>query len=200
MALRNPLYSFLLKGALALPFCLALWYWQAEIFNWPAAKLSGSILSWLFSWVESVDWGHRLLDVNTTLQVDVPGQAGRIALMVAEVNPLIYSYGLPLYFALFIASGNQRHWGKLLLGALILVPIQTWGICFDILKQVAISAGPAVSSQAGFSDLQRDVIALCYQLGYLILPTLAPVVVWLLLSPKFLPMLMLEGALQDRDE
>jgi hypothetical protein len=64
---------------------------------------------------------------------------------------------------------------------------------------VAISAGSAVTDQAGFPEWQREGIALCYQLGYLILPTLAPVVLWLILSPQFIPMLMLEGALQSEE-
>jgi hypothetical protein len=195
---RNPLYAFLLKAALWLPLSLGLWYWQAEWINWPAAMLSGWVLHGLFPWVESVEWSQRLLDVLTTLRVDsVPAQDGRIAMMVAEANPLLYSYGMPLFVALFMASGEAKRWHKLVLGMLLLIPFQAWGVCFDILKQVAISSGPAVADQVGFSEWQREAIALAYQLGTLILPTLAPIALWLVLSPKFIPMLMLEGALQN---
>lgn len=197
---RNPLYAFLLKGALWLPLCLGLWYWQAEWFNWPTAMVSGWILHGLFPWVESVEWSQRVIDVVTTLRMDnVPSQEGRYATLVAEANPLIYSYGLPLFVALFMASGEAKRWRKLLLGVLLLIPFQTWGVCFDILKQVAITAGQGVADQADFSAWQREVIALGYQLGYLILPTLAPIVLWLMLSPQFIPMLMLEGALQHEE-
>ncbi len=197
---RNPLYAFLLKAALWLPLCLALWYWQAEWINWPTAMLSGWILHGLFPWVESVEWSQRLLDVVTTLKVDnVPAPDGRIAMMVAEANPLQYSYGLPLFVALFIASGQAIRWRRLALGLLLLIPFQTWGVCFDILKQVAITAGAAVADQTGFSAWQREAIALGYQLGFLLLPTLAPIVLWLALSPQFIPMLMLEGALQRKE-
>lgn len=197
---RNPLYAFLLKGALLLPPCLGLWYWQAEWINWPAVAVSGWVLHGLFPWVESVEWSQRLFDVVTTLTVDnVPGQDGRIATMVAETNPLLYSYGMPLFVALIMASGEARRWRKLVPGLLLLIPFQIWGVCFDILKQVAITAGTSVADQTEFSAWQREGIAMSYQLGYLILPTLAPVVLWLLLSPKFIPMLMLEGALQSED-
>jgi hypothetical protein len=198
MALRNPLYAFLLKGALLLPLCLGLWYWLAEWINWPVATLSGWVLHGLFSWVESVEWAQRVIDVVTNLRVDnIPSQDGRYAALVAEANPLQYSYGMPLFVALFLASGEARRWRKLLLGLLLLIPFQAWGVCFDILKQVAITAGASVVEQTGYADWQREIIALGYQLGYLILPTLVPVVLWLILTPQFIPMLMLEGALQN---
>jgi hypothetical protein len=198
---RNPLYAFLLKAALWLPLCLGLWYWQAEWFNGPAAIVSGWIMQGLFPWVESVEWSQRIVSVATTLKVgSAQSPEGQYAAMVAEVNPMIYSYGLPLFAALLFAGGGAKIGRKLMLGFLALVPFQAWGICFDLLKQVAISAGPEVGMQTGFSEWQRNMIALCYQLGYLVLPSVAPVVLWLSLSRQFIPMLMLEGALQGEQD
>ena len=123
---------------------------------------------------------------------------GKVAVMVAEANPLLYSYGLPLFAALLLASGEAKRWRKLMLGALVLIPFQAWGICFDLLKQVAITAGPVVAAQTGFSAWQRESIAVGYQLGTLILPTVSPVALWLALNRQFIPMLMLDGALQGK--
>ncbi len=200
---RNPLLSaFLLKTALFLPLCLGLWYWLAEWFNGPAALLSGWLMRQLFPiWVEAAEWSHRTLGMLTTLKIDAAA-AGRgvgLAAMVVEASPLTYGYGLPLYAALFLASGANKRWGKLLLGALILVPFQAWSICFDLLKQVAITAGPGVAAQIGFHPWQREAIALGYQLGALVLPSVAPIGVWLALNRQFIPMLMLEGVLQLHD-
>ena len=197
---RNPLLpAFLLKTALFLPLCLAFWYWLAEWFSAPTALLSGWLMEQLFPiWVESAEWSHKSLTLITTLKLDTVGvQAGRFASMVPEVGPMSYCYGLPLYVALFLASGAKKHWGRLALGAVLLIPFQAWGICFDFLKQVAVTAGPGVGAQLGFAQWQRDGIALAYQLGTLILPTVAPVAVWLGLNRQFIPMLMLEGMLQD---
>ena len=102
---RNPLYAFFLKAALWLPLCLALWYWKAEWFNSPAAIVSGWIMRGLFpGWVEAVEWSQRTISLVTTLRVPmVPGvNEGKVAVMVAEANPLLYTYGLPLFAALLL--------------------------------------------------------------------------------------------------
>ena len=198
---RNPLYAFFLKAALWLPLCLALWYWKAEWFNGPAAIVSGWIMRGLFpGWVQAVEWSQRTISLVTTLRVPmVPGvNEGKVAVMVAEANPLLYTYGLPLFAALLLASGEAKRWRKLMLGAVVLIPFQAWGICFDLLKQVAITAGPDVTAQTGFSTWQRESIALGYQLGTLILPTVAPIALWLALNRQLIPMLMLDRALQSK--
>lgn len=195
---HNPLYAFLLKAVLWLPVCLGLWYWQAEWFNGPAAVVSGWVMQSFFSgWVESVEWSKRILAVATTLKLGAPAgmPAGEYTL-VLEVNPLAYGYGLPLFAALLLAAGETRRWRKLLLGALLLVPFQAWGICFDLLKQVAVTSGSAVSAQAGFPPWQTEAIALGYQFGALILPAMVPIGLWLAFNRSFIPMLMLEGALR----
>ena len=200
---RNPLYAFFLKAALWLPLCLALWYWKAEWFTSPAAMVSGWIMRGLFPrWVEAVEWSQRTISLVTTLRVPmVPGaKEGQYAVMVAEASPLLYSYGLPLFAALLLASGEAKRWRKLILGVLVLIPFQVWSICFDLLKQVAITAGPVVAAQTGFSPWQRECIAFGYQLGMLILPTVAPIALWLALNRQLIPMLMLDRALQGKGE
>jgi hypothetical protein len=56
----------------------------------------------------------------------------------------------------------------------------------DFLKNAAILAGPAVASQTELNAWQREVIAFCYQFGTLILPTVAPAIVWVLMHRRFL--------------
>ncbi|RFC40131.1 MAG: hypothetical protein DID89_2727547243 [Candidatus Nitrotoga sp. CP45] len=195
---RNPLYRFLLKAALWLPVCLGFWYWKAEWFNGPAVMLSGWIMQSLFpNWIESVEWSQRILSVATTLKLGTaPGMPVGEYALVLEVNPLTYSFGLPLFVALFLAGSETIRWHKLALGAVLLIPFQTWGICFDLLKQVAVTAGPAVSEQTDFSAWKIEGIALGYQFGTLILPALAPIGLWLAFNARFIPMLVLEGALR----
>jgi hypothetical protein len=52
--------------------------------------------------------------------------------------------------------------------------------------QVGIQLGREVSLQTGFSERQREAIALGYQAGNLIFPSLAPVAAWAFLSRHFL--------------
>lgn len=188
---HNPLYPFLLKGALWLPVCLGLWYWQAEWFNAPAALLSSWIMQTFFSgWVESATWAQRIFGIVTTLEIGTPpGIPEGEYTLVLESNPLAYGYGLPLFAALLLAGSEVQRWHRLTLGALLLVPFQVCGICFDLLKQAAVTSGAEVTAQTGFSPWQIEAIALGYQSGALILPSLTPVVLWLWLDRGFIAML-----------
>ncbi|MEO6422402.1 MAG: exosortase H-associated membrane protein [Candidatus Nitrotoga sp.] len=194
----NPLYGFLLKVALWLPVCLGLWYWKAEWFNGPAVIISGWIMKFFFSsWVESVEWSQRILSVATTLKLGMAsGMPEGVYALVLEVNPLTYGFGFPIFIALFLADSGAIRWRKMGLGTLLLIPFQAWGICLDLLKQAAVTIGPIVSEQTGFSPWEIEWIALGYQFGALILPALAPIGLWLALNSCFIPMLVLEGALR----
>jgi uncharacterized protein HemY len=60
------------------------------------------------------------------------------------------------------------------------MPFVAWGALADFLKSVAITMGPQIASQTGFVAWQREAIAFSYQLGALIVPTVVPVVAWVL--------------------
>ena len=98
------------------------------------------------------------------------------------VNPLIFSYGLPLLFGLVMGS-NAKWWRKLwvmLIGYVVITLVQVWGVVWQSLKTLAFNFGEqthAVMQAHGVSD---TAIALAYQLGTLILPALAPVFIWVL--------------------
>ncbi len=198
---HNPLYPFLLKAALWLPVCLGLWYWKAEWFNAPAAMVSVWVMKSLFGgWVESAEWAQRIFSVTTALRLAAaPGMPEGEYTLVLEVNPLTYGFGLPLFAALLLAGSEANRWRKLALGALLLIPFQAWGICFELLKQAAVTSVADVSAQTGFSGWQIEGIALGYQFGALILPAVAPICMWLALNRRFIPMLVLEGALRWRE-
>jgi hypothetical protein len=58
---------------------------------------------------------------------------GSVAAMVADTNPLVYRLGNPLFGALYLPNGADKHYARLLVGVLALIPFQIWGICFDLL-------------------------------------------------------------------
>jgi hypothetical protein len=99
---------------------------------------------------------------------------------------LLYAFGLPLFAALTLAARGERWWRTLALGYGVLLPFAAWGTLADFLKNVAITAAPAVVSQAGFTGWQRELIAFAYQFGSLILPAVVPAVVWVLTHRRFL--------------
>ena len=75
---------------------------------------------------------------------------------------------------------------KLAIGYVVIIPFVAWGVLADFLKNVAITAGPLVASQAGFAPWQRELIAFAFQFGSLILPTVVPAVVWVVTHRAFL--------------
>ncbi|MGA9574242.1 MAG: exosortase H-associated membrane protein, partial [Lysobacterales bacterium] len=98
------------------------------------------------------------------------------------VNPLIFGYGLPLLFGLVMASSapKLKKLYVLLGGYVAVMLIQVWGVVWQSLKMLAFNFGDdahQVVVNAGISD---ELIALCYQLGVLILPPLVPIILWVL--------------------
>jgi hypothetical protein len=125
-----------------------------------------------------------------------------LAVFSPEVGFMKYGYGLPLLIALLIASGAKRIFAKACAGALVLLPFQVWGVCLDWLKQVGIE-----TEAASFSPMARELIAFGYQFGYLVLPALVPVLLWVAMDRQFLTTFILEAALDgevrtrgDRDD
>lgn len=173
---------FVLHAFLWLPVCFALWYWtapyQAKVIGWLAGLLIDQIKFGIVSTLEQQ--GSQLLFVTS---IKVYPAAGQVALLVPEVNPLVYSFGLALFAALMLAS--RAAWWKIPVGAMLLLLPQSWGVAFDFLAQVGIKFGPDISARTGISRWQLELIAVGYQFGYLILPCLAPIVLWAALCRPF---------------
>jgi hypothetical protein len=177
------------------------WAWLAAWFAAPAAVLAGWAMQVAFPWwARSVAREGSAVTLDTWLRVAGPGVPGaQVGFLTPEANFNVYGYGLPLLAALLLASGAKRPLAKIALGAACLVPFQAFSLCFDWLKQVALTAGPQVASQIALGPVQRELVALGYQFGFLALPTLAPVMLWLALDRRFLAALMAEPGEAARD-
>ena len=182
LANAMPLRKFLIHTFLWLPPSFAIWYFSAPYHVAIAGKLARLLVNQFTSGVVSAieQTGSVLLFVTTIKVHPTPEQT---ALLLPEVNALLYSYGIALFLALMLAEGAR--WWKFLFGVLILLLFQSWGIAFDLLMQLGIRLGPEVSAAAGLSGWRLEVIALGYQLGALIFPCLAPVALWVAFSRLF---------------
>lgn len=169
------LKPFVLRTFLWLPPCFAAWYYSAPyhaaIVGGLARRLVNLLTPGLVTALERSGWD--LVFVTTLKVYPVPGQA---ALLVPEVNPLLYTYGLAFFLALMLAE-RAKAW-KILAGMVVLLPFQVWGIAFDFLVQAGVRAGADVAVAAGLAGWRTEAIALGYQLGILIFPSLGPVVAW----------------------
>jgi len=160
-----------------LPVTFAVWYVTAPILLWPAAFLAELIgrVTWA-DIIRGVEQARAELTFATTLKAGSAGaQGGEI---VVGVDLLLYSFGLPLYAALVLAAKEPGWPRRLFAGYAVLMPFVAWGALADFLKSIAITMGPQIASQTGFVAWQREAIAFSYQFGALILPTVVPLVAW----------------------
>jgi hypothetical protein len=179
--------KFVLRTILWLPPCFAVWYFSAQYHAAVAGALARLLVDQFKSGIVSAleQPGIDLVFVTT---LEVHPEPGLTALLLPEVNPLLYTYGLAFFLALMLAT--RAKWWKILVGAVVLLPFQSWGIAFDFLSQVGVTLGPEVSVQAGLLGWRREVIALGYQIGNLIFPSLIPVVLWAVFSRQFIENLL----------
>jgi len=65
-----------------------------------------------------------------------------------------------------------------IVGIVILLFIQIFGVVTNILKEIAFF-NAETKAQLNFYDWGYDLLVLAYQFGYLILPSIAPIVIWI---------------------
>jgi hypothetical protein len=178
---------FVLRVIAWLPLTFAVWYLAAPLLVWPVALLAELFTRSAFDWVNSVEQMGPLITFVTSLKpAEAANPAGVKAVVSVESNVLLFSFGLPMLAALILAAREPHRVRMLLIGFVVLLPFQTFSVVADFLKNVAILAPPAVSSQTGINAFQREVIAFCYQFGTLIMPTVVPAIVWVLMHRRFL--------------
>lgn len=184
----NPIKEMFLLAALYLPLGFFLWFFAASIVVFPAARLSEWVMTGLFpDLFEAVkQFGFRL-EIQTLVRMQQEVQ-GRVALLNLEINPMIYAWGIPLLFGLVMATPltARQRLIQCAIGFPVIILIQVWGIFWESFKDMAFLMGPEAARAVAESPLSTQVIALCYQLGYLILPAVTPIVLWILMNRAFL--------------
>lgn len=188
----SPLKELLLGAVLWLPLCFFLWFWLASPIVYPVGRLVALVLEGaLPDLVAGVQQFGYVIEVTTRLQADAVAGRG-IPVVALDINPMIYGWGLPFFAGLTLATPmpvRRRAW-QIPLGYLLLIPVQAWGVCWETLKVVGLELGPQGTEAVTAAGLNLEVVALCYQFGYLILPAVAPVVLWVLGNRRYLETLV----------
>jgi len=178
------LSEMLILASMWMLFGFMLWFYLSAFHGAPARMASDAILSHLLG----SDFGRIIVEPNqhflfqVETQVQFTFRDGTTDALGFIINPLIFSYGLPLLFGLVM--GTDVSWLRktviLLIGYVVITLVQIWGVVWESLKMLAFNFGEqghAVVLSHGISDAS---IALGYQLGTLIFPALAPIFVWVL--------------------
>lgn len=192
---RSVIVVFFFRALVFLVASLALWYWARTLVVMPVAAVAEWAMIFFFpGWVS----GSELDGITQTLLTRLPisQTGGRIADLAPEARVLTYCYGLPLLLALFLAARAKGIWWKLPLCAVGMLPFQAWGVCFSWLVQVAVQHGPVTRATTYFNDWSVNLIGLGYQIGFLLLPTLVPMLMWLYLERRFVITVAVEGAME----
>lgn len=148
-------------------------------------------------WVRTVHKSPGQLQVDTRLRIEVPDpvQGTRRVEVSVDANPSTYSYGLPLFLALLLASRSQHLLRRALAGYLILLIPQAYSLIFAVFRQIIATAGSAAA--LGIDYWQMQTIILAGMFGSLLLPTLAPVALWFWFDRRFFAAVIMDGWLKQ---
>lgn len=178
------LSELLILASMWMLFGFMLWFYLSAFHGTPARLAAdvilGHVLGSDFSRIIVEPNQHFLYQVETNIPFTF--RDGSTEALGFVVNPLIFSYGLPLLFGLVMGSNVSwlRKFVIMVIGYSVITAVQIWGVVWQSLKMLAFNFGEqthAIITAHGVSDA---AIALGYQLGTLILPALAPIFVWVL--------------------
>lgn len=180
------LSELLILAGLWMLFGFMLWFYLSAFHGTPtrlaAEAILQNVLGDSFYNIIVNPEQHFLFQVQTQIMFNFrDGTTDQLGFIV---NPLVYSYGLPLLFGLVMGSDVPwlRKLVTLVVGYITITAVQIWGVVWQSLKMLAYNFGTQthqIVEEAGVSD---EVIAICYQMGTLILPALAPIFVWVLMN------------------
>ena len=183
MAEQHHMRQFLLfVFTLLIPF-FALWTIASAPIALPAIGIVGMLLT---NWFPDVVNALYASGPEAILMTEFGENAGQlIPLSQAEyrlgfeINTRILSYSLPFYTALHFATEKKTYLADYLWGVLILYALFIFGLMCLCLKTLMINVGAPFFNQPGVFVPNAEVIAITYQVSTLIVPTLAPAVLWM---------------------
>jgi hypothetical protein len=179
---QHPFRQFLLLAfALLLP-CFAVWSAASAWLAIPAIGFTNMILTgWLPDFVAGVYvQGSKALLVTQFGELDgrlVPAnQAGDTIAYLLDHR--ILSYSMPFYTALHFATPGEKRPGSFFVGLVVLYALLVTGMVSLSLKDMMVNLGTQFLQHPTAAVPPANLIALVYQFNVLILPTLAPVLLW----------------------
>ncbi len=143
-------------------------------------------------WVRSVQHSAGAMEVDTTIAVSIPEAGYRMAEITVDANPARYAYGLPIFIALLLAARGPRRLTRALGGYALLLPAQAFSLTMYVLMQMVLYAQTS-TRVLRVEQWQVEAIVYGYQIGSLVVPTLAPILLWLWLDRQFFADVVVRG-------
>ncbi|MAT92618.1 MAG: hypothetical protein CME59_08450 [Halioglobus sp.] len=179
--------------------CFALWTVAAAPLALPALGFANSVLSaWFPGVVDTLyaDGQHALLMTRFgELNGRPTALAGAEYQLGFQLDTRILSYSLPFYTAMHFATPRRRYFNTWVMGLLVLYPLFALGLVCLGMKELMAGLGELFYRQPTWVP-GPNLIGICYQTSVLIVPTLAPVMIWLWQSRNTPLLLKVLGSLQ----
>ncbi len=177
--------TFSLRGyfgrvLLWLPVFFALWYFLAPFFNIVPGLASQWVANLIYdNLVVQLESAGRHVEYVTSLTATAAdGAEGNV---VVSLNPLIYSWNIPVLLALCFGVPDALFSNtRVVLAVAALFPLHAWGLVAELFTTLLFRQGAPVAKQLGYSGWQLELAALLYQFGYLMLPVIGALCIWFL--------------------
>lgn len=190
----SSLGRFLLVAIASLLCLMPLWYYLAPQIAKPVFLLAGEAAGAAFRWVQGYEVKETVGTLNTQLKM-VSVQNGQ--LLLGKLAPLVdyrmLGYGVVIFWALVLASLPRGWPRKLLIGSVVMLPVQALNVLLQWCNDVFNRAGPEAFAQTGMPAFAADAVAFLYHFNLFIFTALAPVLLWLLLDREFLAKLVAQA-------
>lgn len=190
----RPLLRFALAVLALLPGCFLCWYFLGDFIAAPAVLIVEPLLqNWMGDSIASISLGDTGLLILTNYgeldgRILPAAQAGNQ--LGFPINTRTLSYSIPFFTALHLATPMRGSWEKFSWCLLCLWGLLAIGLASTALKELMLGLG------ATFMSTERvppaDLIAVMYQFSTLMVPPLAPVLLWAYTardSPAFIGLL-----------
>lgn len=192
---------FAIRALVCIPLCMLAWWF---LLLDPLLAMLRGLLDHLLTWflgahVAGVaDFGRGWFIMTSVSLMSDPER-----LVGFQINPVKYSVALPLFWGLVLATPNARRVAQLGLGSLLLLWLAATFMLLVVLFRLALQANqvPLMTERPSYDYVfalpypawQYQLIGLGRQLGHLVGPVFAPLVLWLALNRHAVMTLVGEG-------
>jgi hypothetical protein len=193
----QPMFKFSLFGKFTLLALLGivafslLWVNTGSYISMPAAYLTKWILEdFARGWVNFVSIENGLLVLNSSIEIMNAQTGWRRGEVMIEESFARYAYCFSILFSLILAISRKNVFTRFLIGYIALIPLQAFSLTFYSLMQLCVAVSMDLSLLK-INAFAFNVLIYFYQFGTLIMPVLAPVIIWLYIDKDLIKQLML---------
>ncbi len=188
--IKSPIKELFINALLFLPLCFFFWFLAASVWVQPAKWLASTVLSlWQADLFNGIEQQQFMFHVQTLIFPQGFGSESQLAVLDVTVNPMKYGYGLAVFSGLVMSVPDlslKKRLLQLLVGFVGVSLIQANGVFWDTCKSLLFSGGGDAFNAINATGISHDLVAAMYQMSYLILPAVIPVVIWVLLNRSFI--------------